>query len=190
MIEFKNDLDFDYTMYSFASIKFFLDCLHHIPAGPTDLATLIECIDFCQFEGKTTYNSFELDLVKGLMDSVMKAELSLGTELLISAYFTRVDNFDDRFQQKVIEKITKEAVAVSIYELDMDNKLNQKLIEMGVQKGVFADTSEQSVVLSLMKYGRKLELSPVIPDPELVRYFAEVIPYNFNQRTLVSLVFN
>ena len=171
MIEFKNGLDFDYTMYSLASVKFFLDCLHHIPAEPTDLATLIECIDFCQFEGKTTYNSFEEELVDQIMYSVMYADISLGTELLISAFLSRVDNFDDRFEQKMVEKITQEAVAVSIYQFDMDNKLNKRLIEMCVQKGIFAHVSQQSVVHGLMKYGKELEsLRPVGPDLQLVRY--------------------
>ena len=43
MDEFGNALKFDYTKYSFASVKLFLDCIHQIPAGPTDIATLVEC---------------------------------------------------------------------------------------------------------------------------------------------------
>ena len=64
MDEFGNPLKFDYTDYSWACVKLFLDCLHLIPAGPINVATLIECVDFCQFEGETTYDSFEVDLVE------------------------------------------------------------------------------------------------------------------------------
>ena len=67
------------------SVKLFLDCLHLIPCGPVDIATLVEVIDFCHFEGKTTYDSFEVDLVQGILDSLIKSSLPLGTELLIIA---------------------------------------------------------------------------------------------------------
>ena len=96
---FGNPLKFDYTDYSWACVKLFLDCLHLIPPGPTDIATILECVDFCQFEGKTTYDSFEVELVERFMTPVMKMALSLGTELLISNYLAKVDNFDDRYQQ-------------------------------------------------------------------------------------------
>ena len=107
MGEFGNALTFDYTDFSWAAVKLFLDSLHLIPAGSTDLATILECVAFAQFEGKTTYNSFEVDLVEELMASVMKTKLPIGTELLMSAYLAKVDNFDDRFQLKVAEKLTE-----------------------------------------------------------------------------------
>ena len=61
------------------------------------MAILLECIDFCHFEGKTTYNSFELDLASKLLDSVTTAasKLPLGTKLLIAAYLTKIDNLAD-----------------------------------------------------------------------------------------------
>ena len=85
MDEFGNSLKFDYTDYSWACVKLFLDCLHLIPAGATDLATVAECVNFCQFEGKTTYDSFEVDFVERLMEPIMKSALPLSTELLLSA---------------------------------------------------------------------------------------------------------
>ena len=140
------------------TVKFFLDCLHLIPSGPVDIATIIEVIDFCQFEGKTTFDSFELDLLQGLLKSVMETTLPFGTELLISAYFTKVDNLsDDRYQQKVTAKATKEAVSSLFYEFDSDNSLNKRLIEMCVKKGMFVDESKESVLIRLMMYGKELE---------------------------------
>ena len=157
MVEFGNALEFDYTRYSWASVKLFLDCLHLIPAGPVDVATIIECIDFCQFEGKTTYDSFESNLVKGLMNLVMATTLPIGTELLISAYLSKVDNFDDRYQQKVAGKLTEEAVAMTIYRFDMNDVLNKRLIALCVKKGIFADESQNSVLITLMMYGKELQ---------------------------------
>ena len=130
MDEFGNSLKFDYTDYSWASVKLFLDCLHLIPTGPVDLATLLEVVGFCQFEGKTTYDSFEVDLVKRIMTSVMKTSLPLGTELLISAYLAKVDDFTDVYQQKVASKITKEAVSNLLFEFNMNSALNKRLIAM------------------------------------------------------------
>ena len=178
MSEFGNALKFDYTDYSWACVKLFLDCLHLIPAGPSNVATLIECVDFCQFEGKTTYDSFEVDLVERIMNSVMKTTLPLGTELLISAYLAKVDNFDERYQLKVAEKLKKEAISFLLFaKFDMNSELNKRLIEMCVQKRVFADKSKQSVVYTLMMYGTELqeaksdsEIENLVPDPrKLVR---------------------
>ena len=174
----------DYTNYSLASVKLFLDCLHLIPVEPTSVAILIECVDFCQFQGKTTFDSFEADFVERIMTSVMKMALPLGTELLISAYLAKVANFGDRYQREVAKKLTKEAVSALFYEFDMNDALNKRLIEMCVQKKVFADNSQQSVVFTLMMYGKDLQDNPAgnsesrtssteddfRPDPSAVRY--------------------
>ena len=179
MGEFGNSLEFDYTDFSWASVKLFLDSLHLIPAGPVDMATIVECIGFAQFEGKTTYNSFEVDFVERLMDSIMKATLPLGTELLISAYLAKVDNLDDRYQRKVAKKLTKESVSILFYDFDMDNLLNKRLIALCAKKGVFTEESHKAVVFTVMMYGRELqEFGPTgpnldiehKPDPRLLRY--------------------
>ena len=157
MSEFGNPLNFDYTNYTWACVKLFLDSLHLIPSGLVDVATLAECIDFCQFEGKTTYESFEVDLVGRLIESIMKSSLPLGTELLISAYFAKVDDFHDSFQQKVASKLTEDSVSALLYKFDFNNALNKRLIGMCVKKGVFADESQNSVLITLMMYGKELQ---------------------------------
>ena len=157
---FGNPLKFNFPDHSRACVKLFLDCLHLIPAGPTDIATILECVDFCQFEGKASYDSFEVELVKRLMAPVMKAALPLGTKLLICAYLAHVDNFDNRYQSKVAKKLTKEAVSFLLYDFDFDNALNKRLIEMCVQKNFFADNSKQSVIPTLLMYGKELHQNP------------------------------
>ena len=183
MSEFGNALQFDYTDYSLAAVKLYLDSLHLITAGSTDITTVLECIDFAQFEGKTTYDSFEVDLVNELMDSIMNTTLPLGTELLISAFLHRVDNFDERYQTRISKKLTAEAVSSSVYEIDKSNAPNKQLVEMCVRKGVFEDDTQEAVTSTLMTYGKELQefyavnLAPsevsiddFRPDPRLLRY--------------------
>ena len=123
------------------------------------------------------------------MTSLMKTTLSLGTELLISAYLAKVDDFHDKFQQKVTRKLTRETVSALLFDFDMKNTLNKRLIALCVRKGVFADESQSSVVFTLMAYGKELmefrdeNLEPIEaglenveiedvfrPNPKLVRY--------------------
>ena len=160
MDEFGNALKFDYTDYSRACVKLFLDCLHLIPAGPIDIATILECVDFCQYEGKASYDSFEVELVERLMTPIMKATLPLGTKLLICGYLTKVHNFDNRYQSKVAKNLTKEAVSFLLYDFDTDNALNKRLIEMCVQKKFFANDSKKSVIFTLVMYGKELHQKP------------------------------
>ena len=175
MAEFGNDLVFDYTNYSWVSIKVFLDCLHLIPAGPVDIGTLLEVVDFCQFEGKTTYNSFERELVEQIMASVMKASLPIDTELLISAYLSRVDNLNDQYHLELAKKLTEDYAYSLFFKFDIKNRLNKRLISMCIKKKVFADESKDSVLIWLLFYGKELiefksEKSTYTPDPRLARY--------------------
>ena len=156
MDEFGNSLKFDYPDYSWASIKLFLDCLHLIPAGPVDVGILVEVVGFCQFEGKTMYDSFEVDLVQRIMTSLMKTSLPLGTELLISAYLAKVDNFNEEYQQKVAQKLTEENVSSLLFKFDPEAELNKRLISMCSRKGVFDDQSQKNVLITLMMYGKEL----------------------------------
>ena len=122
-----------------------------------DIAILAECIDFCQFEGKTTYESFEVDLVERLMQSIMKSTFPLGTELLISAYFAKIDDFHDSFQQNLAAKLTEDSVSALLYKFDFNSALNKRLIALCSKKGVFADESKESVLIRIMMYGKELQ---------------------------------
>ena len=87
----------------------------------------------------------------------MKTNLPLGTELLIGAYLAKVHNFNDRYQLNVARKMTRDAVSSLFYEFDMQNVLNKRLVAMCIQKGIFVDDSQQSVVYTLMMYGKELQ---------------------------------
>ena len=84
----------------------------------------------------------------------MKTSLPLGTELLISAYLAKIDDFNNQFQEKVIEKLTRERVSALLFDFDIENALNKQLVALCVQRGVFADESQ--VVFTLMTYGKEL----------------------------------
>ena len=47
-------------------------------------------------------------------------------------------------------------VSLALFELDMNDKLNKKLIGMLVRKRFFADESYDCVVVQLIKYGKEL----------------------------------
>ena len=148
-------LEFDYTNYSHASVKLYLDSLHLIKCDTVDVAVIVECIDFVQFEGKTSlFNSFERDFVAALMDSI--TDLPVGTELLISAYLSCVGTLDNEYQRKVIEKLAERDVGSLFYKFDLHCRTNQRLIEMCAAKKFFDDTSDDFILLTLMKYGKKL----------------------------------
>ena len=148
-------LEFDYTNFSHASVKLYLDSLHLIKPDPVNIAVVVECIDFSQFEGKTTlYDSFERELVANLLDSIM--ELPVGTELLISAYLSCVADSDNGYQQYVMKKLTEKDVACLFYTFDLQCDTNQRLITMCAAKKFFDDNSEDFILFNLMKYGKKL----------------------------------
>ena len=151
-------LEFDYTKFSHASAKLFLDSLHLINPGSVDIAIVVECIDFVQYEGKTTlYDSFERDFVAALLDSIMKIELPVGTELLISAYLSCIGTLDDAYQQKVMKKLTEKDVAFLFYHFDLECESNQRLIKMCAAKAFFNNKSDDFIVFNLMKYGKELQ---------------------------------
>ena len=120
------------------------------------------------------------------MACIMKTDFPVGTELLISAYLSHVDNLENIYQSKVARKLTKESVSFLIYDFDIESTLNKRLISMCIAKHIFADSTHRSVVYSLMMYGieiQELEASDstpkeasetlddnFIPDPQSVRY--------------------
>ena len=131
--------------------------MHLIKPEPTDLSTLLEVIDFAHFEGKTTYKSFEFNLVKSLIETFLEKSLPVGTELLISLYLSSVDNMSDNYQRKVAETLSDDSVSRLFYHFDMASGLNKRLIQMCVDKGLFTDESQHSIVFTLMLHGKELQ---------------------------------
>ena len=72
-------------------IKLYTDSLYLIQPGLTDVPTIVECIDFCQYEGKTLFSVLEKNLVQDLMKALIQASFPVTTELLISAYLSRIE---------------------------------------------------------------------------------------------------
>ena len=181
MANFENPLKFHYPNHSKAAVKFFLDSLHQIKPGPVDLPTVLEVVDFAHYEGKTTYNYFERCLVGRLMDPIMEKSLPVGTELLIAAYLSRVDNFVNTYQEKVARKLTKDLVASLIYDFDGSTKINQCLIDMCVSKRIFWAENQNFVTVSLMMFGKKLqELQNAVSESES-KSAATIVQYKFTQ---------
>ena len=179
--QFENSLTFNYPDHSKAAVKFFLDSLHQIQPGPIDLAIVLEVVDFAQCEGQTIYDSFERGLVERLMQPIIKKSLPLGTQLLIAMFLSRVDNYSNVYQQKVAKKLTKHAIETLFFGFDPSNRLNQRLIEMCVDKGILTEDKQYFVTMALMKYGTTLEelqRGVSILKPES---FEKLIDYKFSQ---------
>ena len=126
-------------------------------SGPVDIITVLEVVNFLQFEGKTTFDSFERLLIDRIMDAINKKTFSLGTELMIVAILSRADNFTNTFQQKVAKKLTKNSFGNLFTEFEASSRLNRRLIEMCVDKGIFEYDNVYYVKTQLMIYCKKLQ---------------------------------
>ena len=125
-------------------------------SGPADIITVLEVVNFLQYEGKTTFDSVERLLVERIMDAINKKKFSLGTELMIAAILSRADNFTNTFQQKVAKKLRKDSAGSLFTKFDASNGLNQRLIETCVNKKIFANDNHNYVKMQLMIFCRKL----------------------------------
>ena len=152
----KEKIQFDYTNYSFAAVKFFLDCMHQIEPEPTDVSIVLEALDLAHWEGKTDFDSFERYLSKRFMAAIMESSFPIGTELLIAAFLSKVDNLDEDYQKKIAQKLGRDFYAHVYCDFDMDSTLNQRLIEMCVFKGIVPNNTRKSVVFTLTNFGEDL----------------------------------
>ena len=165
-------------------------------SGPVDIITVLEVIDFVQYEGKTIYDSFERLLVEQIIYVINKKTLSLGTELLIAAILSRADNFANTFQQKVAKKLTIKSFGHLFTGFEAASRLNQCLVELCVDKGIFANDNHYYVKIQLMIYCQKLhDLQSAVSRPnsksvieklnqKVIQYkfIAEEIPSNFTEK--------
>ena len=153
----QDQIEFKYTDYRLEAVKYFLDCMHMIDPEPNDITILLEVLDLSHSEGKTTYDSFERNLSKRLMSTILESSFSTGTELLIAAFVSKVDNSHEKYQKKLAGKLTEDFYAHLFCRFDMSNDLNKQLIEMCIGKGIFADETRKSVVYTLTMFGEDLE---------------------------------
>ena len=156
-------IEFDYTKYRREAVKYFLDCMHMIDPDPTDITIILETLDLAHSEGKTTYDSFERHLSGRLMKAVLRESFEIGTELLIAAFLSKVDNLHESYQKKLAGKMTKDFYIHLFSEFDMSSGLNKQLIEMCIGKGIFDDNIRKSVVYTLTIFGEDLERIYALP---------------------------
>ena len=159
----KEKIEFDYTPFRREAVKYFLDCMHMIIPDPTNITIILETLDMAHSEGKTTYNSFERHLSGRLMSAILNESFIIGTELLIAAFLSKVDNLNEKYQKKLAVKITEDFYTQLFSRFDMSNELNKQLIEMCVAKGIFDDNSRKSVMYTLTVFGEDLQRIYALP---------------------------
>ena len=152
----KEKIEFKYPDYSWAAVKFFLDSMHMIEPDPTDVTVLLEVLDLAHWEGKTDFDSFERYLSKRLMGAILESSFPTGTELLIAAFLSKVDNLNETYQKKLAEKLNREFYAHLFCDFDMDSDLNRRLIQMCIFKGIFRNNTRKSVVYTLTIFAEDL----------------------------------
>ena len=159
----KEKIEFDYTDYRWEAVKYFLDCMHMITPDPTNMTIILETLDMAHSEGKTTYDSFERHLSGRLMSAILNESFTLGTELLIAAFLSKVDNLDETYHTNLAVKVTKDFYTELFTRFDVSNELNKQLIEMCVTKGIFDDNSRKSVMYTLTVFGEDLQRIYALP---------------------------
>ena len=159
----KQKIEFDYTPFRREAVKYFLDCLHMVKPYPTNITIVLETLDMAHSEGKTTYDSFERHLSGRLMKAVLGTSFPVGTELLIAAFLTKVDNLHEKYQKKLTGKLTEDFYTHLFARLDMSNDINKQLIEMCVAKGIFDDNTRKSVIYTLSMFGEDLQRIYALP---------------------------
>ena len=155
---------FDYTAYSKAAVKLYCDTLYLIQPGEVAIWTIMECLDFCHFEGKTMVSTFEEKLSNCLTKSLFSQSFSIGTMLLIGAYLSKVDNFKNAFEDRLMQELTHNSITELLFNFDFCCEINKKLIQLCFSKSLFPDEKNDTVEMSLMRYGRDLLLRKA-PEP-------------------------
>ena len=134
-----------------------------------DLATVLLFVDLAQHRGISNRGRLQSCVVDQLMDSILKKSLPIGTELLIAAYLSRV-NFTNIYQQEVAKKLTRYSITSLFYDFDCSTKLNQRLIQMCVEKEIFLDAGDNFVTVTLMMYAKKLQELQSLAADKLTEY--------------------
>ena len=159
----KEKIQFDYTPFRREAVKYFLNCMHQIDPDPNDITIILEVLDLAHSEGKTTFDSFERRLSGRLMSAILNESFPVGTELLIAAFLTKVDNLQEKYQKKLAVKLTEDFYTHLFSRFDISSDLNKQLIEMCVAKGVFDDNTRKSVLYTLTMFGEDLERIYALP---------------------------
>ena len=134
-----------------------------IEPDPTDITIILEVLDLAHSEGKTTYDSFERHLSGRLMSPILESSFTIGTELLIAAFLSKVDHCHEKYQRKLAGNLTEDFYTHLFSRFDISNALNKQLIEMCIRKGIFDDNTRKSVVYTLSMFGEDIERIYAVP---------------------------
>ena len=118
----------------------------------------MECLDFCHFEGKTMVSAFEEKLSNCLTESLFSQSFPIGTMLLMGAYLSMVDNYNNTFEDKLMQELTQNSITELLFNFDFRCEINKNLIQLCYSKRLFPDETNDTVEMSLMRYGRDLLL--------------------------------
>ena len=108
------------------------------------------------WEGKPDFDSFERYLSERLLSALLNSTFPTGTELLIAAFLSKVDNLNEDYQRRLAKELDRDFYAHLFCDFDMHDDLNKKLIEMCVFKGIFNKTTRKSVIYTLTMFGEDL----------------------------------
>ena len=107
MVNFQQPMDFDYSMYSKAALRFVVDSMHLINTEELDLYVLTEVMDYLHFEGKTKLSHFERKLANNLMETLLDLDLPTSTQILLCLVISTMDNYNDAFEKKMGASLTQ-----------------------------------------------------------------------------------
>lgn len=106
----------DYGNFSKEAVKTYLDFVHAIFPDQLDIITILELLHFLHYEGKTleAISTFESHLASMLYADLEKLNLDNDTKIFTCIILTTFDNYNDRYEQYVATKVTKEMLHKAI----------------------------------------------------------------------------
>ena len=91
------------------------------------------------------------------MSPILDTSFSTGTELLIAAFLSKVDNLHEEYQRKLARNLTHEFYTDLYRDFDMTSTLNKQLIEMCIDKGILSENERRSVLSTMAIFGEDIE---------------------------------
>ena len=115
-----DDLSIDYTSFTTAAIKLFLDLLHHIQIDieEIELHVVLELLCFLHSEGKTMISELETKLADYLYDTLTMRDMTDDMILLVAYILSTFDNSNSKFEDSRASKIEISKVVEGLVKFD------------------------------------------------------------------------
>ena len=99
------------------------------------------------------------------MSAILDSSFTIGTELLIAAFLSKVDHLDEKYQKKLARRLTEDFYnhVWKFSRFDMSSSANKQLIEMCMEKGIFDDDTHKCFVYTLSIFGEDLQRIYALP---------------------------